>query len=178
MGASALLCTEVQAHVRLLFRIWPRGSLHPLERGINYTFILLADYDRTDSVVYFDGIARAQGAGHESCGGKPGPQSTGEMIMRQNGNGFSALAKGLVIGSVLGAAAAFLYAPRGRAGFRSDISEEGEPSQLRGRPPFGTRIEESYERGKHLRPSIGWLVFSILASVVARISDSRSKKRG
>jgi gas vesicle protein len=114
----------------------------------------------------------------EAAERSPSPQSTGEMIMRQDGNGFSALAKGLVIGSVLGAAAAFLYAPRDRAEIRSDISEEGVRSQFRGRPPFRTRIKKSFERGRHLRPSIGWLVISILASAVARISDLRSKKRG
>jgi hypothetical protein len=96
--------------------------------------------------------------------------------MTQDRNSFSSLAKGLLVGSVLGAAAAFLYAPRGRAGIRNVISEEGVRFQLRGRPPFTTRIEKSFERGKHLRPSIGWLVISILASTVTLIFDSRLKK--
>lgn len=96
--------------------------------------------------------------------------------MTQDRNSFSNLAKGLFVGSVLGAAAAFLYAPRGRAGIRSNIREEGARSRLRGRPPLGKRIEKSFERGKHLRPSIGWLVISILASAATRIFDSRLKQ--
>lgn len=96
--------------------------------------------------------------------------------MKQNRNGFSGLAKGLFVGSVLGAAVAFLYAPRRVAGIRSDISDEGVRFQIRDRPLSATRIEKSFERGKRLKPTIGWLAIFILASAVATISDLRLKK--
>ena len=104
------------------------------------------------------------------------PHSTGEKIMTQNRNGFSRLAKGLLVGSVLGVAAVFLVAYRSVAGIRRDISGEGVRFQLWGRPPSATSIEERVETGKRLAPTIGWLAIFILSSAVAVISDLRLKK--
>ena len=90
--------------------------------------------------------------------------------------GFSRLTKGLFIGCVLGAAAAVLYTSRSVAGIRSDISGNNVRFQVRRRPTIAARVEMNYERGKRLRPTIGWLAVFVLSSAVAMISDLRLKK--
>ncbi|HCA79660.1 MAG TPA: hypothetical protein DEP53_08000 [Bacteroidetes bacterium] len=97
--------------------------------------------------------------------------------MAQNRNDFSGLAKGVFVGSILGAAVAVLYAPKGSAGIRGDIPEEGLRFQLRSRLPFAARVNRSFEKGKRLKPTVGWLAIFILASAAAMISDLRLKKR-
>jgi len=106
------------------------------------------------------------------------PKSTSEKIMTQNGNGFSSFAKGLFVGGLLGTAVALLYALRRGAGLRSDIPQEGVWSQGRYRPLSTTRVEKIIERGRLVRPTIGWLVVFSVASAVAMIAGLRMKKTG
>ena len=93
--------------------------------------------------------------------------------MRQNRNGFSSFAKGLLVGSVLVAAFALLYAPGNGIRLRSDIPLEVVRSQRRYRPLAAMKTEKALEAHK---PGIGWRMIFYFASAVAMISDLRVKK--
>lgn len=97
--------------------------------------------------------------------------------MTQNKNGVSGLVKGLFIGGLLGASAAVLYMARNGATHRSTFSKGGVRVRLQDRPSESARAELIVEPGKPGRPTFGWLALSIVASVVAMISDFRMRKR-
>jgi hypothetical protein len=102
-----------------------------------------------------------------------------EQIIAENGNGFSSPAKGLFVGSVLGAAVVLLFLTRRRMGLPSDIPEEGVRYPRRYRPLTTTRVidEEVGESGKPVKSSTGWRAIFYVASAVAMFADLRVKKR-
>jgi hypothetical protein len=95
--------------------------------------------------------------------------------MAQKGSGFSSLAKGLFIGTLLGGTAAVLYASRRGIGLHGDISKEGVRVSIRGRPRSPIRGETIMETGKRVGPALGWSVIFILASAVAMVSNFKMK---
>ena len=105
-------------------------------------------------------------------------KSPNKQFIAENGNGFSSLAKGLFIGSMLGAAVVLLFFTRSRTGLPSDIPEEGVRYPGRYRPLTTTRVidEEVGESGKPVKSSIGWRVIFYVASGIAMFADSRTKK--
>lgn len=90
-----------------------------------------------------------------------------EQVIAENGNSFSNLAKGLFVGSVLGALGALMFVRRSVADLH----------QRRYRPPSTTRVENMTETGESVKSSIGWRVMFYFASAVAMFADLRIKKR-
>ncbi len=96
--------------------------------------------------------------------------------MIRNGNGFSGLEKGILIGGVLGAAAALLFAPRSGMELGSDIPKEGGRIRHMHLPLSTTRVEKISETERPVKPRIGWRVMFYLASALAMFADLRIKK--
>jgi hypothetical protein len=96
--------------------------------------------------------------------------------MIRNGNGFSGLEKGILIGGVLGAAATLLFASRSGMELGNDIPKESGRIRHLHLPLSTTRVEKISETEKPVMPRIGWRVIFYLASALAMFADLRIKK--
>jgi hypothetical protein len=97
--------------------------------------------------------------------------------LNHNGIGFSSIAKGLLVGIVVGAAAMSLYVVRSRPGFRRDILMESGRVQSRDQPLSKASVEKNVETGKPENRNIGWLVVYCFATAVEMISEWRLNKK-
>lgn len=95
--------------------------------------------------------------------------------MAENNSGFSSLAKGLFIGTLLGGTVAVLYASRRGIGLRGNISKEGVHLSAQDHPVPPTTSETIIQTGNRIGPAVGWSVAFILASAVAMVSNFKMK---
>ena len=93
--------------------------------------------------------------------------------MKQTRNGSANFAKGLIVGSVLVAAAAMFYIPKRRNGLLKVIAEVVEPLRSKERPDEPKSIEKEVIVEEAAKPKGVWRAMFYVASAVAMISDWR-----